>query len=139
MKRKIFLLFLILCCVMSAKSQKFVVNVPSQVSVGENFRLSYTIGTRNARDFRLGDIPDNIEVITGPYKSEQASFQMVNGHTTGESSITYTFILCASKSGTYTIPPAHIVANGKRFTSKVVKIKVAGEAQSSNNGSFIKF
>ena len=135
MKRKIFLLFLILCCVMSAKSQKFVVNVPSQVSVGENFRLSYTIGTRNARDFRLGDIPDNIEVITGPYKSEQASFQMVNGHTTGESSITYTFILCASKSGTYTIPPAHIVANGKRFTSKVVKIKVAGEAQSSNNGS----
>ena len=53
---------------------------------------------------------------------------MTNGHTTGSSSITYTYILCATKNGTYTIPPAHITANGKRLSSKSAKVKVSGES-----------
>lgn len=132
MKRCFFILQFIFACVASANAQRFVVNAPSQVSVGENFRLTYTINTQNAKDFRIGNIPDALEIITGPYKSSQASYQMVNGHTSSSSSITYTFILCASKNGVYTIPSAHIIANGKRLASKAVKIKVAGE--SDNNG-----
>lgn len=32
------------------------------------------------------------------------------------------------KNGTYTIPPAHITANGKRLSSKSAKVKVSGES-----------
>ena len=99
---------------------------------GENFRLTYTVNTQNASDFRMGKVPDALEIITGPYTSQQSSFQMVNGHTSSSSSITYTFIICANKNGTYTIPPAHVSAGGKDVQSQPVKITVSGTAQSTN-------
>lgn len=128
MRRYILLLQLIMVSgILPVCAQKFVVNVPSQVSVGENFRLVYTIDTQNAKDFHIGNIPKALEMITGPYTSRQTSYQMVNGHTTGSSSITFTFILCATKNGVYTIPPAQITANGKRLASKAAKVKVSGD------------
>ena len=80
-------------------AQTLTANAPSQVQNGENFRLTYTVNTSNASDFRIGDIPEALEIITGPYTSQQSNFQMVNGHTSSSSSITYTFILCANKNG----------------------------------------
>lgn len=132
MNKYIFLLQLIaLACSTQANAQRFTVNVPSQVSVGENFRLVYTIDTQNAKDFSIGDIPEALEVIIGPNTSKQTSYVMINGHTTGSSSITYTYILCATKNGTYTIPPAHITANGKRLSSHSARVKVSGESQNT--------
>ena len=87
-------------CPLVGNAQSITVSVPSHVSVGENFRLSYTINTQEVDDFRAGNIPDAIEVIAGPYTSSQSSFQMVNGHTSSSSSITYTYTLYASKNGT---------------------------------------
>ena len=122
MKKYILLLqfAIVLSGFIPANAQRFIVNAPSQVSVGENFRLVYTIDTQNAKDFRVGNIPEALELITGPFTSRQTSYRMVNGHTTGSSSITFTFILCAAKNGIYTIPPAHINVNGKTFASKAV-------------------
>lgn len=132
MNRYILLLQLIVFAgITQVNAQRFTVNVPSQVSVGENFRLVYTIDTQNAKDFRIGDIPEALEIITGPYTSKQTSYMMVNGHTTGSSSITFTFILCATKNGVYTISPAHITANGKRLSSRNAKVKVSGESQNT--------
>lgn len=129
MNKYIFLLQLIvLAGITKVNAQRFTVNVPSQVSVGENFRLVYSIDTENAKNFSIGDIPDALEIIIGPNTSRQISYVMTNGHTTGSSSITYTYILCATKNGTYTIPPAHITANGKRLSSKSAKVKVSGES-----------
>lgn len=116
---------------MFVKGQTLVGNAPSNVSVGENFRLTYTVNTQNVSDFRIGDVPDALEVITGSYTSSQSSFQVVNGHTSSSSSITYTFILCATKNGSFTISPAHIVAGGKKIASKPLKITVSGTSQST--------
>ena len=80
----------------------------------------------------MGKVPDALEVITGPYTSQQSSFQMVNGHTSSSSSITYTFIICANKNGTFTIPPAHVTAGGKDVQSQPVKITVSGTARNTN-------
>lgn len=131
MKRYLLILFL-LTAVFIGRAQHLEVNVPSSVAVGENFRLSYTVNTQNVEDLHIGKIPDAFELITGPYRSQQSSYQMVNGHTSSTSSMTFTYILCALKNGTYTIPAAHLVANGKRLTSKAVKIKVSGT--NSNSG-----
>ena len=116
-----------------AYGQRLVVSVPSNVSVGENFRLTYTVGTINASDeIQIGKVPDAFEVITGPYVSWQSSYQMAKGHTSSSSSKTYTFILYASKKGTYTIPAASVVVNGKKLTSKTARVQVSGKVQSSN-------
>ena len=88
--------------VFALHAQTLTVNAPSHVQNGENFRLTYTVNTQNVDNFQMGSIPEALEVITGPYTSRQSSYQMVNGHTSSSSSITYTFILCANKSGSFT-------------------------------------
>lgn len=89
-------------------AQNLVGNAPAQVAVGEQFRLTYTINTQDVSGFRAGNIPDDLEVLMGPRQSSQSSFQMINGHTSSSSSITYTYIVLANKAGSYTIPPAQI-------------------------------
>ena len=117
-----------------AMAQTLTGSAPSHVAVGEQFRLTYTVNTQNVSDFRAGSIPNELEVLIGPNRSMQSSYQMINGHTSSSSSITYTYIVCASKNGTYTISPAHIVVDGKTISSNSLTIKVSGSAQ-SNSGS----
>ena len=66
---------------LSSASQTLTGSAPSHVAVGEQFRLTYTVNTQNATDFRAGDIPGELEVLIGPNRSMQSSYQMINGHT----------------------------------------------------------
>ena len=116
-------------------AQTLTGSAPSHVAVGEQFRLTYTVNTQNASDFRAGDIPDELEVLIGPNRSMQSSYQMINGHTSSSSSITYTYIVSATKNGTFTIPAAHVVVGGKTIASNTLTIKVSGTAQSNSGGS----
>lgn len=121
-------------CAISVMAQTISVNCPQHVGVGEQFKLMYTIQTQDVKGFRAGNIPDGLDVLMGPSTSSQSSFQMVNGHTSSSSSITYTYILSAEKAGNYTIPAAHAMVNGKQATSPSVKLKVSGQAQGNGNG-----
>ena len=115
--------------VLGVVAQTLTGRAPSQVAVGEQFRLTYTINTQDVRGFRAGNIPEELEVLMGPSTSTQSSFQMVNGHTSSTSSVTYTYIVVATKNGTFTIPPAHATVDGKTVTSNEIRIKVSGQAQ----------
>lgn len=114
-------------------AQTVQVQAPSRVACGENFRISYIINTQDVDNFRAGNIPDGLEVITGPYTSRSSSFQIINGHTSSSSSITYTYTLYAAKNGTYTIPAARAVINGKTVTSGTARIVVSGSSPSQSN------
>ena len=102
MKRLTTILGLIIA-VTTAVAQTMTGVAPSHVAVGEQFRLTYTINTQDVSDFRAGDIPDDLEVLIGPNRSMQSSYQMINGHTSSSSSITFTYIVRAAKNGTFTI------------------------------------
>lgn len=102
------------------------------MSVGEQFRLTYTINSQNVSNFRVGSIPEALEVLMGPSTSHQQSIQMVNGHTSSSSSITYTYILCANKEGQYTIPAANISVGGKGMSSNALRIRVSASARGAN-------
>ena len=132
--KRLLLIIQIALVAIAVHAQTLSVHAPSHVQTGENFRLTYTVNTQNVGEFHVGNIPDGLEIITGPYTSSQSSFQMVNGHTSSSSSITYTFIICATKAGSYTISPAHINAGGKNIASHAAKITVSGAAP-SNNGA----
>ena len=120
---------------LTSVSQTLTGSAPSHVSVGEQFRLTYTVNTQNATDFRAGDIPGELEVLIGPNRSMQSSYQMINGHTSSSSSITYTYIVSATKNGSFTIPPAHIVVGGKTIASNALNIKVSGSPQAGAGSS----
>ena len=124
------------CATAVAVAQTLTGSAPSQVAVGEQFRLTYTVNTQNVSDFRAGNIPDALEVLIGPNRSMQSSYQIINGHTSSSSSITYTYIVVASKNGTFTIPPATVVVDGKNISSNSLTIKVSGTSQGqSQSGS----
>lgn len=114
-------------------SQTLTASAPSHVSVGEQFRLTYTVNTQNVSDFRAGNIPEELEVLIGPNRSTQSSYQMINGHTSSSSSVTYTYIVVATKNGSYTIPVAHATVDGKSIASNTLSIKVTGNARSQAN------
>lgn len=134
MKRHI-LLMVALAYAMLGVAQRLTVSAPSRVAAGENFRIAYTINTQDVADFKAGNIPSAIEVIAGPYTSSQSSYQMMNGHTSSSSSITYTYTLYATKNGTYTISPAKAVVHGKTITSPALKISVVGTAKPTASGA----
>ena len=73
--------------VVAAIAQTLSGSAPSHVAVGEQFRLSYTVNTQDVSEFRAGAIPDELEVLIGPNRSMQSSYQMINGHTSSTSSI----------------------------------------------------
>ncbi len=111
------------------------VSAPSRVSAGENFRIAYTINTQDVEDFKAGNIPSGLELIAGPYTSQQSSYQMINGHTSSSSSITFTFTLYAGKDGSFVVSPAHARIRGKWVASRPVRITVSGRARNSGGGA----
>ena len=135
MRTKILLTILLcLAAVGAALAQTLTARAPQQVQEGQQFRLQYTVNTQDASGFGMGQIPDAFEVLMGPSTSTQSSYQFINGKASQSSSITYTYILCATKSGTFTIPPAHITAEGNQVNSNSLKIVVSGQAAGSHQG-----
>ncbi|MBQ9261519.1 MAG: BatD family protein [Prevotella sp.] len=132
--RKLLLIIGMVCVTAAAVAQTLTGSAPSHVAMGEQFRLTYTVNTQNVSEFRAGDIPDAFEVLIGPNRSVQSSYQMINGHTSSSSSITYTYIVVAMKNGSFTIPAAHVVVDGKTIASNSIKITVSGKSQANSGG-----
>lgn len=106
-----------------ADNINFTADAPEVVVNGDQFRLTYTINTQKIKDFRAPTIRD-FDVLMGPSRSQHSNTQIINGNITSSSSIAFTYILMATKEGTYTIPGATILADGKSVTSNSLKIKV---------------
>ncbi len=118
----------------TSPAQGISVSAPTHVQTGENFRVEYHIETQDVSDFKSG-LQNNewVEVIAGPSTSKRASIQMVNGHMSNNSSVTYTYILYAQKGGTVTLPAAHARVGSKTLSSKPVKVTISGSASHPNN------
>lgn len=132
--RKLIFLFIILIIagakVSADDKTSFVANAPEAVASGDQFKLTYTVNTQNIKDFRAPSIKD-FDVLMGPNRS--FSQTIING--VSNSSVTYTYILMADKQGTFTVPGATAVINGKASTSNSVKIKVLPPDQASGNSN----
>lgn len=115
----------------------FVASAPNAVVVGQQFKLSYKINIGNAKEPRIPAI-EGFSILSGPNRSSESSFQMINGKTTSTQSLTYTYILKAEKEGTFNLPSATVKVEGENVTSNSVKIKVLPQdkqAQSAHNSN----
>ncbi|HMG14539.1 MAG TPA: BatD family protein [Saprospiraceae bacterium] len=126
----IFTILLILTGLNSfAQRMSFTADVnPKIASVGESFEISYAIVNADGKNFRAPNL-NIFEVLSGPNQS--ISTQSVNG--SWSQSITYSYILRASKPGTYHVPPAQINIGGKLVQSNPLTIEIKNQAQTQTN------
>lgn len=137
MKKLLFIVTLISTFLMAQYTEakvRFTASAPQTVSVGDQFRLSFTIGTVNVANFRAPSIK-GFDVLMGPSRSEESSTQIVNGHVSSSGSITFTYILMATAPGTFSIAGATAQANGEHVTSNGVRIKVVAGGAGSGSSS----
>src|ERR1700761_8322734 len=130
MKRAVYIISFLLFSATSlfAADLKFTASVSkSQVGVGEQFEVDFTINGTGTR-FTPPDL-SAFQLLSGP--NEAVSATVINGASTV--STTYSFILSATKEGTFNIPAAAIVVNGHTLISNSLKIKVQGQAPPQQN------
>ena len=123
MRKLFFLIFLTLSALVYAENVSVVASAPDVVVNGDQFRLTYTFNNHNVRDFRAPSMK-GFEVLMGPSRSQSSSTQIINGKVSSTTTLTYTYILLAENEGTFTIPAATAIVDGKNVTSNSVKIKV---------------
>ena len=124
MRKLIFLFILMLTVGVATKAADvtFKASAPQAVVMGEQFRLTFTVNAEG-RDLRVQEMPD-FDVLMGPSQSTSYSSSWVNGKSTSETTVTYTYVLMPKKEGTFNIAPATIKVNGSNYTSNGLAIKV---------------
>ena len=134
MRRILLTLTILITAFTYAKADEvtFTANAPGAVVMGEQFRLTYTVNTHNAKSFRVGNITD-FDILMGPTQSSSSSTSIINGQRTSSKTLTFTCILRPKKEGTYTIPAATITAEGKQMASKELTVKVLPPDQKAQN------
>lgn len=136
MQRIIYIFLTLLATPLAALAQDITLQAPSTVEAGTQFRVRYTVSAQDATNFTPSDFK-GFEVIYGPSTSRQSSFQIINGQTTSSSTVTYSYVLVASKPGTYTLTPATAQVEGKTIKSGSQEITVlsAGTGSSAGNSN----
>lgn len=106
------------------------------VEVGERFQVVYEVNGEG-KNF-VSPMFGNLQVLSGPNTSTSSSIQIINGNMQQSYSMTYTFIVSASKEGEVTVGPASVTVDGKKYTSNTIHIQVVKATSShpsTNQGS----
>jgi len=101
----------------------FRLTAPSAVAVGQQFRVEYTV-TARASGISVDLTDKGFEVLYGPSSSSSQSTTIVNGQMSSEYRTTFTYVLEATKEGTFQLPAATIKVDGQTLTSNSASIKV---------------
>ena len=117
-----------------AEDATLTAQAPQAVVVGERFRITYKVNTRDAKEFRAPDMK-SIEILTGPATSTSSSTSIINGQVTSSTTITYTFTVVATQEGDVQLDGATIKANGKQISSNKLTIKVLPPDQTAQQQS----
>ncbi len=134
MKRIIFislLSFVALCRLMAQDNVEFKASAPDVVYQDTPFQLIYSVN-ESAKDLQAPDF-QFFEIAAGPFESRSSYMQIVNGKRSSSVNLSYTFTLIPSKTGTFKIPGASILVDGKKLYSNDLVIKVVTADKSSQN------
>ena len=110
-------------------AQKLTASAPSQVQVGQRFRVTWELNASGS-DFVAPEITD-FRVLGGPNQS--TSMQYINGSMS--QSISFSYVLEPVKEGNFSIGPAKIKVNGTVVSSNELTVNVVKGATSTNSGA----
>lgn len=100
----------------------FTASAKETVAVGEQFRLIFSVNAQGS-GFKAPALKD-FSILNGPQQSQSSNMQIHNGQITKTVEFSYTYILQATREGTFTIPAASINVDGKSHQSNQITIKV---------------
>ncbi len=125
MKRFIIFIYLtLLVCATALQAQvNFTVKPPSRVYEGQRFPVTFRLTNADGSDLKVSQI-NGCSLLYGPSVSQSQSYQVVNGKASSTSATEYTYYYKADKAGTFTIPAASIIADGKHLSTKAVTFSV---------------
>lgn len=122
MRRSIFLLLFLTGWMANAQNVEFKAEAPEVVELGEQFRLSYSLNQKGT-DLQVPTL-EGFDLLMGPRTSTSSSFSSINGKVSQSVSYTYTYVLEGVKEGTFQIPSATVVVEGRRYSSNALTIQV---------------
>jgi len=129
LKYLLFFAFALASC-FNLRAQDFTATATkTTVGVGEQFQVNFTLNG-NGGSFTAPSFSD-FRNAGGPYQS--SSFQSVNG--VNSQSTTLTYVLIATKEGTFTIGPASIKTGSKTLQSNSLTIKVVKGTPPAQQGT----
>lgn len=121
MKARYLILIILLFSISPVLAQdvKFTASVSkTTVGTGEQFEINFSLNG-NGDHFTPPGF-GNFELLSGPNMS--TSMESINGHTTVSNS--YSYVLMSVNEGDYTIAPATVMVNGRKWSTSPIKIKV---------------
>lgn len=119
------LVLMIVATAFSLAEVTFVAKVRggNTVEAGTRFQVEYEVNDEIER-FNCDVQSSGLRVLSGPSSSTYMSRSFVNGKTSVSQTTTMTYILIAEKEGSYTIPSATAVVDGKTVNCNQLTIKV---------------
>ena len=149
MKRLITLIFTIfLSLTLSGQAVEFTVDGPSVVTVGEVFRVEFSL-TEKADSFTAPSF-EGFTVLAGPSTSTYSQRSIINGQITSSTTYGYTYVLQCSEAGIHTIGAAEAEVKKQKVRTRPYSIEAVadsraaapqsgqgGAAQSQSSGSAV--
>lgn len=112
----------------------FRASTKNTVETGEQFRVVFELNAEGS-SFTGPDFK-GFNVHTGPMMSTSSSIQIINGRMDKTFSQTYTYIVSVKSEGDFTIEPASVSVEGKKYQSNKLSVKaVAATANSRQQQS----
>ncbi|MDT8324433.1 MAG: BatD family protein, partial [Bacteroidota bacterium] len=97
--------------------------VRTEIAIGEQFQVTYALSGGSLRrysDFNAPDLNRSFLTLHGPATSQQ--MQIINGRVS--TTISWTYVLQARTTGTFTVPAARITYDGSKLASNTVQVRI---------------
>lgn len=122
--RKLFIFLLLINVVFIASAQASIsVQVPTVVSIGEQFNLTFKIEGDKVKDFNWPGSND-FDINWGPQTGTSSQTTIINGKVSKSVSTSYTYVLMAKTEGVFTLPACSAKVKGNSISSQPITIKV---------------
>lgn len=115
------------------KDIKFEAKAPEKAYAGEQFRLVYTLINADVSEINFPENIKGFDIIYGPSRSSSQSTQIIGGKKTSTSSVSFMYILSASKAGKYKLPEVTVEVNGKKYKTGQPQIEIISSGNKNEN------
>lgn len=124
MKRALGILCALLFATMAWAQSTIRVEVHNIVELSERFNVVFVIEGENTPSDFSWTPGDDFTLVWGPQKGSSTSIQITNGKTVRTSQVSYTYILQAKHTGSFSIAPASAKVKGREIHSNAATVKV---------------
>ncbi len=124
--------FLFMVLALWGQETAFVASAPATVKVGDQFQ--FTVEGNEQGSIQFPEM-SHFELLSGPFSSFSSSTQWINGKMTAKTTASYTYILRATSTGDFTIPPVKVKVKRETYETNPVQITVAGTSGGGTGSS----